>query len=179
MSDFGFDPDESEVFNINDVSEYFPGEDKSVQIIDISSYPQTPDTIDIEIVEDDLGNDDISFATSPVGNSYTSYSNPSTSYSYASNPSSPEGEFSYIPNPFQDDADLQDSLASASTVDSVISFPLGKSQPLRQEVGLASPYYTDNDSQDTFFDNLKKHTTSFSGIGMGLITYSINFISRF
>ena len=163
VSDFDFDPDESEVFNINDVSEFFPGEDKSVEIIDISSYPQTPDIIDIEIVKDDLGNDDISFATSSLGNSYTSYSNPSTSYSYASNPTSPVGEFSYVQGTGQDDGDLQDSLASASSLDSLISVPLGKSQPLRQELIPASPHFTDNDSQDTFFDNLKKHTTSFSG----------------
>lgn len=152
LSDFEFDPLGSEVFNIDDVSKYFLNDDKSVQIIDIS-----PDTIDIEIVKDDLNNDDdIALAGAVVGNSYTSYANPSTSYSYASSPSSAVGEFSYIP-PFAHGGDVEDSLASASTLNSVISVPPGKSQPA------VSPHEPDSDFQNTFFDNLKKHTSSFSG----------------
>ena len=147
VSDFDFDPLESEVFNINDVTRYFPSPDNSVQIIDISSYPETPDTIDIEIVD----NDDISFTPSSLGNTYTSYSNPSTSYSYSSNPTPPVGEYSYIPEP-----DLLDSLSSPSTVDSVFTAPLGKLQPLKQ----TSPKSGD---QNTFLEELRKHTSSLSG----------------
>ena len=134
----------SEVFNINDVSKYFPNDEGSVQIIDISSSsPDSPAGIDIEIVRED--NDDISSA---FGNSYTSYSNPSTTYSYTSNPSSGAGEYSYIPT-LPDE--FEDSLASSSEESVVVSVPLEQDSLQSQ-----------NEKQ-TFFDNLRQHTSAFSG----------------
>ena len=152
VSDLYFSPVESEVFNINDVSKYFPNNEGSVKIIDISSpYPDTPETIDIQIVKED--NDDISSASASFGNSYTSYTNPSTTYSYNSNPSSSgAGEYSYIPTLPEE---YEDSLASPS--DSVVV-----SVPLEQSVDL-SPGDWNTDDQQTFFDNLRQHTSAFSG----------------
>jgi len=156
VSDLYFSPVESEVFNINDVSKYFPNNEGSVKIIDISSpYPDTPETIDIQIVKED--NDDISSASASFGNSYTSYTNPTTTYSYNSNPSSSgAGEYSYIPT-LPDE--FEDSLASPS--DSVVV-----SVPLEQSVDL-SPGDWNTDDQQTFFDNLRQHTSAFSDFDPG------------
>ena len=150
VSDLYFSPVESEVFNINDVSKYFPNNEGSVKIIDISSYPDSPDTIDIQIIKED--NDDISSATASFGNSYTTYTNPTTTYSYNSNPSSSgAGEYSYIPS-LPDE--FEDSLASPSEDSVVVSVPL--------EQGF-SPGFSPGDDQQTFFDNLRQHTSPFSG----------------
>merc|ERR1712183_964801 len=139
VSDLYFSPVEPEVFNIIDIS---------------SPYPDSPDTIDIQIVKED--NDDISSAPASFGNSYTSYTNPSTTYSYNSNPaSSGVGEYSYIPT-LPDE--YEDSLASPS--DSVVvSVPLQQDYPQSQD-------WNTNDQQ-TFFDNLRHHTSAFSDFDPG------------
>ena len=148
VSDLYFSPVEPEVFNINDVSKYFPNNEGSVKIIDISSsYPDSPDTIDIQIVKEDK--DDIPSGTASFGNSYTSYTNPTTTYSYNSNPSG-AGEYSYIPS-LPDE--YEDSLASPS--DSVVV-----SVPVEQNF---SPGAWNTNDQQTFFDNLRHHTSPFSG----------------
>jgi len=151
VSDLYLSPVESEVFNINDVSKYFPNDEGSVKIIDISSsYPDSPDAIDIQIVKED--NDDISSATAAFGNSYTSYSNPSTTYSYTSNPSSSgAGEYSYIPTLTDE---FEDSLASPSEDSVVVSVPQQDSSQSQNE-------------QETFFDNLRQHTSAFSDFDPG------------
>ena len=161
VSDLYFSPVESEVFNINDVSKYFPNDEGSVKIIDLSSsYPDSPETIDIQIVKED--NDDISSATASFGNSYTTYTNPTTAYSYNSNPSSSgAGEYSYIPS-LPDE--FEDSLASPSEDSVVVSVPL--------EQGF-SPGFSPGDDQQTFFDNLRQHTSPFSG-QMFAVWYFLN-----
>jgi len=146
VSDLYLSPVESEVFNINDVSKYFPNDEGSVKIIDISSsFPDSPDAIDIQIVKED--NDDISSSIAAFDNSYTSYSNPSTSYSYTSSPSSGAGEYSYIPT-LPDE--FEDSLASSSEESVVVSVP----------------QQTQNEQQ-TFLDNLRQHTSAFSDFDPG------------
>ena len=157
VSDLYLSPVESEVFNINDVSKYFPNDEGSVKIIDISSsYPDSPDSIDIQIVKED--NDDISSATASFGNSYTRYTNPSATYSYSSNPaSSGVGEYSYIPT-LPDE--FEDSLASPSEDSVVVSVPPEQDSSQSQDL---SPNNWNTNEQKTFFDDLREHTPAFSG----------------
>ena len=157
VSDLYFSPVESEVFNINDVSKYFPNDEGSVKIIDISSsYPDSPETIDIQIVKED--NDDISSATASFGNSYTRYTNPSATYSYSSNQaSSGVGEYSYIPT-LPDE--FEDSLASPSEDSVVVSVPPEQDSSQSQDL---SPNNWNTNEQKTFFDDLREHTSAFSG----------------
>ena len=157
VSDLYFSPVEPEVFNINDVSKYFPNDEGSVKIIDISSsYPDSPETIDIQIVKED--NDDISSATASFGNSYTRYTNPSATYSYSSNPASSEvGEYSYIPT-LPDE--FEDSLASPSEDSVVVSVPREQDSTQSQDL---SPNNWNTNEQKTFFDDLREHTSAFSG----------------